>query len=145
MVDLYKPTSNQTIDHQGVVVSITGRKAIVRIEPQPSCGSCGSKSFCNLSGDAGKNVEISLDVNEKIAPGQVLTISLERSLGYRALLLGYLLPLVIIVGSLFLLVHVLGNEGIASLFTVVILVQYYVILYFFRHKIRDRFVFRIKK
>jgi len=135
----------QTIDHTGIVVSINGRKATIQIQPQPSCGSCGSKSICNLAEDTGKTVEATLENQDIPQPGQVVTIALERSLGYLALWLGYLLPLVILVSSLFLLVHLLGDEGFAAMLSLLILALYYATLYFLRKKIGDRYVFRIKK
>jgi len=98
-----------------------------------------------MTDDTGKTVEVLHDDTAGLKPGQDVTISLERSMGYQALLLGYMLPLVILVSSLFLLVYLLADEGFAAMISLLILGIYYTILYFFRSKISSRFVFRIKK
>lgn len=98
-----------------------------------------------MTDETGKIVEVLHNDAVSLKPGQEVTISLERSMGYQALLLGYMLPLVILVSSLFLLVHLLADEGIAAMISLLILGIYYTILYFFRSKIGSRFVFRIKK
>jgi sigma-E factor negative regulatory protein RseC len=141
----FSKTPQQSIDHTGLVASINGRMVTVKIQPQASCGACGAKSICNMADETGKNVEVLHDDAFSLKPGQEVTISLERSMGYQALLLGYMLPLVILVSSLFILVHLLADEGIAAMFSLLILGIYYTILYFFRSKIGSRFVFRIKK
>lgn len=134
----------KNIEHPGVVDRVEGRQAFVRIMPQSSCGSCHSKSYCSMSELSEKIVEVGLRDSDQLQIGEQVTISLERSLGYRALLLGYLLPFAILIISLFSLVSLTGNEGFSALVSIAIMAPYYGLLYRFREKIRTKFRFRIK-
>ena len=136
--------TSKNIEHPGVVDRVEGRQAFVRILPQSACGSCHSKSYCSMSELIEKIVEVGLRDKEQLGTGQQVTITLERSLGFRALLLGYLLPFTILLISLFIMVSLTGNEGLSALVSIALMAPYYALLYRFREKIRSRFRFRIK-
>jgi sigma-E factor negative regulatory protein RseC len=91
-----------------------------------------------------KIVEVGLREDDQIGQGEQVTITLERSLGFRALFLGYMLPFLILLVSLFVLVSLTGNEGLSALTAIALMAPYYALLYRFREKIRSRFRFRIK-
>ncbi len=91
-----------------------------------------------------KIVEVGLSPQEQLAAGQPVTITLERSLGFSALFLGYMLPFLILLVSLFVLVSLTGNEGLSALIAIALMAPYYFLLYRYREKIRSRFRFRIK-
>lgn len=137
-------TTSKNIEHPGIVDRVEGRQAFVRILPQSACGSCHSKSYCNMAEISEKIVEVGLRENELLAPGQQVTVALERSLGFRALMLGYIIPFLILFIGLFVLVSLTGNEGLSALISIALMAPYYALLYFFRDKIRSRFRFRIK-
>jgi sigma-E factor negative regulatory protein RseC len=65
-------------------------------------------------------------------------------LGYRALLLGYLLPFILLLVTIIVAVQLTGNEGFAALLGVIIMVPYFALLYRFRESIKKRFEFRLK-
>ncbi|MBW6497769.1 MAG: SoxR reducing system RseC family protein [Bacteroidales bacterium] len=136
--------SIRNIEHPGIVDHVEGREAFVRIQPQSACGSCHSKSHCSMSEVSDKVVEVSLNPQEQLTAGQPVTITLERSLGFRALFLGYMLPFLILLVSLFVLVSLTGNEGLSALIAIALMAPYYFLLYRFREKIRNKFRFRIK-
>lgn len=136
--------SIRNIEHPGIVDHLEGRQAFVRIQSQSACGSCHSKSYCSMSEMSDKVVEVPLAEGMLPQPGQAVTVTLERSLGFRALWLGYLLPFLILLISLFTLVSLTGNEGLSALLSISLMAPYYFLLYRFREKIRSRFRFRIK-
>lgn len=136
--------SIRNIEHPGIVDRVEGRQAFVRIQPQSACGSCHSKSYCSMSEVSDKVVEVSLSQQEQLSAGQPVTITLERALGFRALFLGYMLPFLILIISLFGMVSLTGNEGLSALIAIALMAPYYFLLYRYREKIRSRFRFRIK-
>jgi len=136
--------SIRNIEHPGIVDHVEGRQAFVRIQPQSACGSCHSKSYCSMSEVSDKVVEVSLSPQEQLAAGQPVTITLERALGFRALFLGYMLPFLILIISLFGMVSLTGNEGLSALIAIALMAPYYALLYRYREKIRSRFRFKIK-
>jgi len=136
--------SSRNIEHPGVVDRVAGRQAFVRILPQSACGSCHSKSYCSMAEVSEKIVEVGLRGKEQLGTGQQVTVTLERSLGFRALMLGYMLPFAILLISLFGMVSLTGNEGISALVSIALMAPYYGLLYRYREKIRSRFRFKIK-
>lgn len=71
-------------------------------------------------------------------------VKMEESLGHKAVLMGYVLPLIVLVGSIVLFLSFFKNEGLAALLSILMLVPYYFILYLFRKRLRKEFRFRIE-
>jgi sigma-E factor negative regulatory protein RseC len=71
-------------------------------------------------------------------------VRMEESLGQKAVLMGYGLPLVVLVGSIILFLSLLNHEGLAALLSILMLVPYYLILYLFRKRLQKEFRFRIE-
>jgi len=59
-------------------------------------------------------------------------------------MLGYIIPFLIVLVTLIVSLNLIGNEGIAGLISVGILVPYYLILYFNRDSLKSAFRFRIR-
>jgi sigma-E factor negative regulatory protein RseC len=95
------------IKEEGVVESISQRKAVVRIQTGGRCQSCGSREACGVSG--GRAMQIDLDNELGARVGDRVEVSLPtRSLMKLAFLL-YLLPvLALILGAY--LGKWMGNE-----------------------------------
>ncbi len=135
----------ENIEHPGIIDRIEGKRVWVSIQPQSACGNCHSKSYCGMAEVAEKIVEVQPPENDKTyQPGQHVIISLKKSLGYRALFLGYLFPFLILMLSLIVLISVTGNEALAAITSILLMVPYYLVLYVNRQKIKTSFRFYIK-
>jgi sigma-E factor negative regulatory protein RseC len=135
----------ENIEHPGIIDRIEGKRVWVCIQPQSACGNCHSKSYCGMAEVAEKIVEVQPPDNEEIyQPGQHVVISLKKSLGYRALFLGYLFPFLILMLSLIVLISVTGNEALAAITSILLMVPYYLVLFLNREKIKSSFRFYIK-
>lgn len=135
----------ENIEHPGIIDRIEGKRVWVSIQPQSACGNCHSKSYCGMAEVAEKIVEVQPPDNGKTYQiGQHVIISLKKSLGYRALFLGYLIPFFILLLSLILLISVTGNEALAAITSIFLMIPYYLILYINREKIKSSFRFYIK-
>ncbi len=132
------------ICHPGVVESIEGRKVTVRIESQSACGHCRAKSYCGMVESTGKLVEVFSEQADSYVPGQQVDVLLQRSLGYRALLMGYMLPFLILLMSLFGMYFLSGDEGLSALVALLLMVPYYALLYRYRDKLRKTFHFSVR-
>jgi positive regulator of sigma E activity len=133
------------IRHPGVVERVEGHTVVVRIESQAACGHCQAKSHCGMVESADKLVEVHHLHPEQYAAGQAVMVSLEQSLGYKALFLGYILPFLIMLTALFVVALTTANEALAALVAVVLMVPYYALLYRYRHKLRKTFHFFIQE
>ncbi len=132
------------IRHPGVVENVEGNTVIVRIESQAACGKCQAKSHCGMVESADKLIEIAHRGAEKFSGGQHVIVKLEQSLGYKALMLGYIIPFLILLISLFVTVTITGNEGLAAFISVLLMIPYYALLYKYRNRLRKTFHFRIE-
>ena len=134
----------ENIEHPGIIEKFENGRLWVSIQPQSACGNCHSKSYCGMAEVAEKIVEVQPPVGRSFKTGDPVTISLKKSLGYKALLLGYLLPFLILITSLILILVLTGSEALAALISIMLMAPYYLILYTRRDLIRSAFRFYIK-
>ncbi len=138
--------SSDNINHPGIIEKIEKNRMWVVIQPQSACGNCHSKSYCGMAEVAEKVVEVqSFRTDKSYEPGQRVTISLKKSLGYRALFLGYLLPFLILLSTLIIMLGLTANEGLSAIVSLLLMVPYYSILYIKRDLIKSSFRFFIKE
>lgn len=133
------------ICHSGEVERVDQQKVFVRIASQAACGHCRAISYCGMVESADKVVEVVSENPSGYSPGQQVEIVLERSLGYKALLLGYIFPFLILLISLFVVFFITGKEGLAALISVGLMAPYYALLYHYRDKLRQTFHFSIRE
>lgn len=134
-----------TIEHQGVIISIDDKVAHVKIEQTSACASCHVKSVCGASEKSEKIIDANLmDASLKI--GDQVTIIGQKSLGIQAILLAYVLPFVLIVVILFFANIFTTNELVIGTCALASLIPYFAVLRLMRNKIQAKFQFyAIKK
>lgn len=137
-----KNSGRDVINHKGIVQAIGNNSVIVSIISATSCSGCHAEGQCTLSGKQEKTIEVAGSYN--VTPGESVTILMQKSMGFAALLYGYLLPLISVIAMLILLSS-LGTPELASgLLSLAILIPYYTILFLFRKKIGKKFTFSLK-
>lgn len=134
-----------TIEHQGIIVSIDNDIAHVRIEQTSACASCHIKEMCGASEKAEKIIDAHI-VDNTLKTGDQVTIIGQKSLGIQAILLAYVLPFVVIVAALFIVNIFTTNEVIMGTCALASLIPYFAVLRLMRNKIQAKFQFyAIKK
>lgn len=136
--------SSGTIIHPGIIESINGDKVSVRILSQSACSSCHAKGACSVADIEEKIIEADLNPPGNWKPGDQVMVRMEESLGRKAVLMGYGLPLVVLVVSIVIFLSLLNHEGLAALLSILMLVPYYLTLYLFRKRLQKEFRFRIE-
>lgn len=137
-----KNSGREVINHTGIVQAIGNNSVTVVIISATSCSGCHAEGQCTLSGKHEKTIEVTGSYN--VTPGESVTILMQKSMGFAALLYGYLLPLILVIAILILLSS-LGTPELASgLLSLAILIPYYLILFLFRKKIGKKFTFSLK-
>lgn len=132
------------IHHKGLVKSINTDSMVVSIMNASACSGCHAKGACGLSDIKEKEIEIN-NISEEYHLGEMVNVSFEEHNGFKALFYGYMLPFLLVLAVLLLLSMLQQSEivvGISSLFVVV---PYYIILYFFRDTIKQKFNFQVEK
>lgn len=133
-----------TISHNGVIERIEGNTVYVKIIQQSACAGCHAKSMCMAADSKEKIVEVT-DRSGLFRVDEPVLVCGQALMGLRAVLLAFVLPLcfvvaVIVAGS------VAGwKDSVSALAGLAVLVPYYLILYFFRDKLKNIFIFTIEK
>jgi sigma-E factor negative regulatory protein RseC len=133
-----------SIIHPGIIENINGNKVSVRILSQSACSSCHAKQACTVADMKDKIIDAELDQPDKWKPGDEVMVTMDESLGRKAVILGYGLPIVVLVGSIIVFLSLFKHEGLAALLSILMLVPYYFVLYLFRNKLHKEFRFRVE-
>lgn len=137
-----KKGSSGTIQHEGTVHKINVDSVDIRISPESACSGCHAEGFCNLTGREDKILNVSGKFN--VSAGDKVNVVIASSMGVRAVLLGYLIPLIILIAVLVTLTALSVRELIAGLISIGILGPYFLILQLFRKRIDQSFSFTLK-
>lgn len=138
-----KMHTTKSIEHPGIIQHIEGSTARVGFVAQSACTTCHARGACSVAGMEEKSVDVIH--NGTVKTGENVMVVLKQSLGYKALLLGYLFPFLIVLLSLILLTSLSDNEALAGIYSLVLLIPYYLVIFFLRKKIRREFSFTIRK
>jgi sigma-E factor negative regulatory protein RseC len=131
------------IIHPGIVDHLEDDKVFVKVLSQSACASCYAKGACSIAEVEEKIIEVRPPDYKDFKPGDPVTVRMKQSLGRKAVILGYILPLIILVVSIVLFVLILKNEGLAALISIILLIPYYLVLYLLRKKLKQQFSFSI--
>jgi len=134
--------SHDTIQHDGTVKKAYGNSVLVSITSNAACSGCHAEGLCGISGKEEKIIDIKGRYN--VSPGDPVTVLMKQSTGYKAVVLSYLIPLVIVIVSLITFNLFSFNELTAGLVSISLLVPWFLILYLFRNKINRSFTFTLK-
>jgi sigma-E factor negative regulatory protein RseC len=134
--------TKETIQHDGVVQQADGKSVFVKITSLHACSGCHAEGSCALTGKEEKIIEVLGNYSVKI--GDLVTVMMTQSMGYTAVLLGYILPLIIVILTLIILISFSITELTAGLLSLSVLAPYYFLMYIFRNKIDKKFTFTIK-
>ncbi len=131
------------VSHPGVVVNVGEQDLEIEILSASSCGSCNIKSACGMAEMKEKHVTVPKPADKDFIVGQPVSIVMSAKQGTKAALLAYFIPtLIIITLTVILSSHI--REWLAALIGIGALAVYYVILYFFRDRLKDKFTYEIR-
>ncbi len=132
------------IEHEGIVEKISGNLVTVRILQQSACSACHAKDMCMAADSKEKLVEIP-DVTGRYRLNDRVIIEGKESIGYKAVLWAFVIPLLILLATLVVSLTVWKfNEIEAALTSMAALAPYYLVLYLLRDKMAKSFRFNIK-
>ena len=133
------------IKHLGVVEKVDGSHVTVRIVQTSACSSCSAKGLCNASESKEKLIDVYHNqVSCQI--GEQVVVCGTTSMGMRAVLLAFGLPVLILLLALFVTMRITDGDALFSaLVGLGTMVPYYLIIYMCREKLNRTFSFTIEK
>lgn len=129
------------ISHSGIIESVADGCVRVRILQAPACGACKVAEHCHAAESKEKIVEVCCCNTEAYSTGQEVTVSTSGAVANRALLLGFGIPFLVLVGVLVMVLLLTGSEGFSAFCGLAALVPYYAILYICRDRISRHLTF----
>lgn len=132
------------IKHLGIVENINGSHLQVRIMQTSACASCSVKGYCGSAESKEKLIDIYDNTNQYKCGDEVMLYG-ATSMGMKAVLIAFVLPFILLLAALFITMSVTDNDELLSaIISLLVLIPYYIILYFFRNKMKKNFSFTIK-
>lgn len=135
----------QTIDHEGVVQTISDQQVGVLIVQSSACSGCAAKSLCASAESKEKLIEVSTPDAARFSVGEHVRVVGRLSDGLHAAWLAYALPLIILLAVLVAVYVYTQSEWLAALCALASLVPYYLVLMLVRARLQRRFTFRLEK
>lgn len=136
---------NDVIKHRGVVERVEGAHLVVRIVQTSACAACSAKGLCNASESKEKLIDV-YEVKDTYQVGEEVVLCGSTSMGMRAVLLAFGIPVLFLLVSLFVAMKVTdGDSLIAALVALIVIVPYYGTVYLYRDRLNKTFSFAIEK
>lgn len=132
------------ISHIGKITDITPEVTTVEIVSESACGSCHAKAFCGLGDARTKAVQLPTST-EMFSVGDTVNVNLRRSMGFKAVWLSYVIPLLVLLATLLPLLSFGIGELTSALIALSATAAYYFLIYLFRDKLKNEYSFYISR
>ena len=138
-------SEKKSVSHKGTIVEISDGNIKVEIINKSMCAACHAKGFCSAGDTKDKIIDVQYWNNGEFDLGDEVEVTMKRSMGFKAVWISYVIPLAILMIFLLTLQGLGFGELHAGLAAAVAVCVYYLVVYLFRDKIADKFVFTIAK
>lgn len=134
----------EQVSHKGRIIRMTPQTTTVAIEQHAACSTCHAAGLCGMADVAEKAVEVPTDPYAPYGVGDEVEVVLKASMGMKAVYLAYLIPLVVLMAVILGLSALGVGEMAAALSGVGAIAVYYLVLYLFRDRLKNEYIFTIK-
>ena len=130
------------IKHLGIVENINGSRLKVKIVQSSACSACSVKGHCSASETKEKIIDVYNKNNVPCQVGERVMIVGTTSMGMKAVLLAFVLPVIVLLLALIISLKLTGgDEAVSALVSLGTLVPYYLIIYICRNRLSRSFMF----
>ena len=133
------------ISHRGRVVEITPELTSVEIISEAACASCHAKGLCGLGESKSKLVQLPTSPYMDLAPGDEVEVLLSAYMGHKAVWIAYVIPCFLLIAVLLILNATAVGELASGLGAIASVLVYYFVVWLFRGRLRNEYIFKIKK
>lgn len=116
----------------------------VSVSAGSACDGCHARSVCQPGGEREKIIRVDGSY-PMIFPGDRVVVSMQSGQGFGAVVMAYIIPVIVLVSTLFAVKGAGVNDGISALSALTATGFWFVILWLFRHRIQRRVMFSVKK
>ena len=135
---------DEIIRHEGIVLSTSGELAHVEIVQTSACAACKARSMCMSSESQQKYIDAVM--LEPMKTGDRVEVEVREHLAWRAVLLAYVLPVVVMLVVMVALTCLTPyNEAIVGSVSLASIALYYIVLGAFKGRLQKQFSFTARK
>lgn len=132
--------------HSGKVISVNPAYTSVEILNHNSyCTDCHAVMLCGMGKVKKKVIQVLTDPRIPLEEGEIVDVILKGQMGLKAVWIGYVAPLVVLLAVLMVLIAVDAGELVAGLVAAGTVALYYLAVYLLRDRLIDEYIFTIKK
>lgn len=142
-VDFTKRTMSNDIKHLGIIEHIDFPHVQVRIEQSSACVGCKVARSCNAAEKKEKIIDVYSN-DKELQVGQQVIVSTSTSTATYSTLLGFGLPLALLLCVLLGMKWSGATDEYAALTAIGSLIPYYIIMWILRNKIAKNITFKIE-
>ena len=148
------------IKHDGIIIALNGDgTTLVRIVQTSACAACKAKAMCASAESAEKEMTVILLGDEQWAVGNEVEVMVQQKMGWKAVMLAYLLPFFVMLAVMFVgngllamgdgATGLLGDEAkreaVLGTVSLCAMAVYYLVLGMFKDKLQKEFSFTARK
>ncbi|MBQ8661369.1 MAG: SoxR reducing system RseC family protein [Alphaproteobacteria bacterium] len=133
----------EQICRNGRIVKISGSEITVEIISRSACQNCAARAACGMADSRPKLIEITDDRAERFSLGEEVRVTMDAAQGCKAVWYGYVLPLILVLAALVSALAAGASEQFSGIFSIILLIPYYLWLFWNRKKLRRQFRFTI--
>ncbi len=137
--------SKDEIKHEGRISSINQNTITVTIITKSACASCKTKSLCSSFEMKDKQIQVKNFGNQQWVIDEIVNVTMKRSMGNKAVFLGYLLPLFFLIITMVIATNITSNEAIIGISSIAAVGIYFYLLWLCSNKLKNTFTFKIEK
>lgn len=133
------------ISHSGIVETVSEGCVSVRILQTSACAACKVSGYCHAAEAKEKIVDVFGCDTAKYSKGQEVIVTASTAVARKALILGFVMPFLLVIGVLVAVLFLTNNEGVAALAALGSLLPYYFLLWLRRDSIQRGISFQIEE
>ena len=130
---------------EGTVSRILPHRVEVTVISVSACLHCRLKENYTVSDCRSSNILVETDNPQRYAPGSRVTVLMDSRLGWWSVFYAYILPLILVLSSLFAILAATADETAAAAGALAVLVPYYLLLAAMKKRLLSRYAFRLKE
>ena len=147
------------IKHDGIIIALNeDGTALVRIVQTSACAACKAKAMCASAESAEKEMTVMLLGDGQWAVGDTVEVMVQQKMGWKAVVLAYLLPFFVMLAVMFIGNGLLAigdgqlamgdgakREAVLGTVALCAMAVYYLVLGMFKDKLQKEFSFTARK
>jgi len=137
--------SPATICHKGTIKEIKEPLLFVEIERSAACAACHAKSACLASQRKDEIVPIFTNEPKSYKVGEIVQVSIKKSIGAKAITIAYLFPFLVLALGLFLTYYLTKNELLSIIVSFGTTALYFLFIKKMDNRLKKQFTFSVSK